>query len=52
MYVYQDCYGWALQPKTNSRVPYVRFYKDFQHTYATRQEAEAMMAKIWKELGE
>lgn len=50
MHVYQDQYGWALAPKTNSPVPYVRFWDDFQHTYATRADAERRMAEIWAEL--
>lgn len=51
MYTYQDQYGWALAPKTNSPVPYVNFWNDFQKTYPTRAAAEKRMAEIWKELG-
>lgn len=50
MYTYQDQYGWALAPKTNSKVPYARFFKDFQTTYQTRDAAEQRMAEIWAEL--
>ena len=48
MYVYQDQYGWALAPKTNSPISYVKYWDAFQKTYASRAEAEAKMAEIWK----
>jgi hypothetical protein len=49
MYVYEDQYGWSLQPKTNSPISYVKYWGSFQHTYRTRAEAEARMSEIWKE---
>lgn len=50
MYVYQDQYGWALSPCTNSKVDYVRFWNSFQKTYKTRADAEARKAEIYAEL--
>tara|TARA_R110000868_G_scaffold201666_1_gene449180 strand:+ start:189 stop:386 length:198 start_codon:yes stop_codon:yes gene_type:complete len=51
MYVYEDQYGWVLAPATNSTVPYVRFFMDFQKTYRTRDEATKRMLEILAELG-
>lgn len=48
MYVYQDQYGWSLQPKTNSPISYVKHWDAFRRTYKTRTEAEAKMSEIWK----
>lgn len=50
MYVYEDQYGWSLQPKTNSKVSYTRFWNDFRRTYKTRQEANDRMMEIYREL--
>lgn len=51
MYTYQNQYGWTLDPLTNSVVPYVRFWSDFQHTYPSEAAARERMAAIWRELG-
>jgi len=51
MYVYEDQYGWSLQPKTNSQISYVKYWDDFRRTYATRAEAQARMMEIWKAEG-
>ena len=50
MYIYENQYGWALARKTNSTVPYARFFKDFQKTYGTRDDAHQRMMGIWAEL--
>lgn len=46
MYVYEDQYGWALAPKTNSAVDYVRHRDAFSVTYKTRADAERLMSEI------
>lgn len=51
MYVYEDQYGWSLQPKTNSPISYVKHWDSFRRTYKTRSDAEAEMGAIWKAEG-
>lgn len=48
MYVYESQYGWNLQPKTNSPIPFVKYWDDFRRVYQTRAEAQAKMSEIWK----